>query len=75
MPLDKYGKQRAIELITNSSKPCTYTYGLKSKNPTTLDENVSTERAAEIISKSCYVDVYEKEDRWDINAYSTNDLF
>lgn len=68
-------REEAIEVIKNSYKPCVYTYGLKYRNPTTRDVPISKERAIEIIKKESLLDITEYEDKFDLNAYSSNDMW
>ncbi len=66
---------KAIEVIKNSDKPCVYTYGFKYRNPTTREVPISKEKAIEIISHEGFLDITEYEDRFDLNAYSSNDMW
>lgn len=66
---------KAIEIIKNSDKPCVYTYGFKYRNPTTREVPISKERAIEIISQGGFLDITEYEDRFDLNTYSSNDMW
>ena len=68
-------REKAIEIISNSNKPCVYTFGFKYKNPTTRDVPISKEKAIEIIKKESLLDITEYEDRFDLNAYSGNDMW
>ena len=68
-------REKAIEIITNSDKPCVYTFGFKYRNPTTRDVPISKEKAIEIIKKESLLDITEYEDKFDLNAYSGNDMW
>ena len=68
-------RKEAIQIISNSEKPCVYTLGLKYRNPTTRDVLISQEKAIEIINKESLLDITEYEDRFDLNAYTDNDMW
>lgn len=68
-------REKAIETITTTVKPCVYTFGLKYRNPTTRDVYITKEEAIEIIKKESLLDITEYEDRIDLNAYSDNDMW
>ena len=68
-------REQAIDIISNSNKPCVYTFGLKFRNPTTKDVPISQNKAIEIIKTESLLDITEYEDRFDLNAYSSNDMW
>ena len=68
-------REKAIETVKMTTKPCVYTFGFKYKNPTTRDVFITKEEAIEIIKKESLLDITEYEDRIDLNAYSSNDMW
>ena len=68
-------REKAIEVIKETKKPCLYTYGLRYRNPTTKDVYITKEEAIEIVRKESLLDITEYEDRIDLNAYSSNDMW
>lgn len=68
-------REEAIAAIKKENKPCVYTYGLRYRNPTTKDVYITKEEAIEIINKESLLDITEYEDRFDLNAYSGNDMW
>ena len=68
-------REEAIAAIQKENKPCVYTFGFKYKNPTTRDVFITKEEAIEIIKKESLLDITEYEDRIDLNAYSSNDMW
>ena len=68
-------REKAIEAIMTTYKPCTYTYGLRYRNPTTKDVYITKEEAIEIINRESLLDITEYENRIDLNAYSANDMW
>ena len=73
----KYGttKADAVEFVKHTNKPLKYTYGLKYRRPTTYEVPVSLEEEIDKIENHSLVDVDEREDYVDINAYSDNDMW
>lgn len=61
--------------IEKTDKPIRYTYGLKYRNPTTLNVPVSKERALQIVDSQPLLDAKELDDCLDLNAYSDNDMW
>ena len=68
-------REKAIKVIKETKKPCLYTYGLRYRNPTTKDVYITKEEAIEIVRKESLLDITEYEDRIDLNAYSSNDMW
>lgn len=68
-------REKAIDFIANSEKPCVYTYGLKYRKPTTYEVNITKEQAINCIRNESLIDIKEYEDKIDINAYSSNDMW
>lgn len=68
-------REKAIKTIVMTKKPCTYTFGLRYRNPTTKDVYITKEEAIEIVKKESLLDIKEYEDRIDLNAYSSNDMW
>lgn len=68
-------REKAIDFIANSAKPCVYTYGLKYRKPTTYEVNITKEQAINCIRNESLIDIKEYEDKIDINAYSSNDMW
>ena len=68
-------REKAINFIKQSNKPCTYTFGLRYRNPTTKDVPILKEEAINIIKTESLLDITEYEDRIDLNAYSSNDMW
>lgn len=68
-------KEEALELLKTTDKDILYTYGLRFRNPTTMDVLVSKERALEIFNSNSTCDVKEYEDHIRLNAYGEMDLW
>lgn len=68
-------REKAIQTVSESNKPCVYTLGFKYRNPTTRDVPISKDKAIEIIKKESLLDITEYEDRFDLNAYTSNDMW
>ncbi len=68
-------RKKAIETIVNSNKPCLYTLGFKFKDPTTKNVPISKEDAIKIVSTESLLDITEYEDKFDLNAYTSNDMW
>ena len=68
-------KQKAIEVIKESEKPCVYTLGFSWKNPTTYREPVTEEKAIDIIKNADLLDITEEEKVFHLNAFSGNDMW
>lgn len=67
-------RDKAKEIITNTTKTIKYTYGLGYRNPTTHRKPISKEEAIHIINTESLLDVTEFEDYIHLNAYSDNDM-
>lgn len=67
-------KEKAIETIANSSKPCKYTYGLKSKGSTAHLINISAKDAVNKIVNGSLIDITERKEYFEINEYHANDM-
>ena len=68
-------KDRLKAFIEKTDKPIRYTYGLKYRNPTTLNVPVSKERALQIVDSQSMLDAKELDDVLDLQAYSSNDMW
>ena len=67
-------KQEAIEFIRTTEKPFKYTYGLRYRKPSTMDEPITREQALKHMEDTL-VDMDEHETYVHINRYSNNDLW
>ena len=68
-------RDRLKAFIKKTDKPIRYTYGLKYRNPTTLNVPVSKERALQIVDSQPMLDAKELDDVLDLQAYSSNDMW
>lgn len=81
MPIDMsfyrgtLNKDRLKAFIEKTDKPIRYTYGLKYRNPTTLNVPVSKERALQIVDSQSMLDAKELDDVLDLQAFSSNDMW
>lgn len=76
--MSKYSKnteEEARNLLITTDKPIKYTFGLKMRNPTTNNVEISNEEALNKFDANGLSDVTEYTDYIDFNQYSGNDLF
>ena len=68
-------KETLKKFIKETKKPIRFTYGFKSRNPTTLNVPKTKEEALKIVESQSMLDAKELEDVLDLNAYSGNDMW
>lgn len=68
-------REKAIEVIKNTDKPCEYTYGYAYRNPTTHNKPISRDEAIRIVNEESLLDIDEFENRIHLNAFSSNDMW
>ena len=68
-------RNAAVSAILKADKPCKYTYGFKYRNPTIYEIPITTDEAIDIILTEPLLDIKEKDEYFDINAYSSNDMW
>ena len=67
-------RDEIVEFLRTTEKPILYTFGLKYRDPTTRDVEISNKRAVELFNTH-FSDVEEKEEYVDLNCFSSNDLY
>lgn len=65
----------AVNTILKADKPCKYTYGFKYKHPSIYEIPITTDEAIDIILTELLLDIKERDEYFDINAYSSNDMW
>lgn len=68
-------KEKAIKFIQETKKPCVFTAGFKYKNPTIYEVYITKEEAIEKIKTESFLEIKEYENKVDLNAFSSNDMF
>lgn len=65
---------RARLIISKTSRPIVYTYGLKFRKPTTYEVPITIDQALKAVDNDNYLDIKFLEDKIDMNAYSSSDM-
>lgn len=68
-------REKLKEFIKNTNKPIQFTYGFKSKSPTTLNKPISKEAALRMAETLSPLDAYESKEVLDLQTYSANDMW
>ena len=67
--------EEIIEFLKTTDKPIKYTYGYKYRKPTTCLKPITLEEAIQIVRSQSLLDVDERDDFIDMNAYDGNDMW
>ena len=68
-------RELATKIITESEKPCVFTYGFAFRNPTTYRKPIDKDKALAIIKDAGYLNIKEETDVVHLNEFSGNDMW